>query len=223
MKPRPRPSHRHTAPALILTFWALSFAAQALAADDGIAELKTFFADLKDLGGNFVQRAEDDPRLSGGLHEGRFLLQRPGHFRWRYERPERQIIIADGDRLMIYDEDLEQLTIKALDSSARNSPAGLLVTHEAVDKLFDIKRLPTEARIDWFELIPKSGNSGFRYTRIGLSNGQLKAMIIEDEFGQRTRFSFAAVTRHPQIPADAFTVHPPPGTDVMDETQVSVP
>lgn len=218
----PRPRRRAALP-LLLTIGALLIPLRTTAAQNGVADLKSFFAELKDLGGTFVQRAEDDTRPSGGLHEGRFLLQRPGHFRWRHERPERQIIVADGTRLKIYDEDLEQLTIKALDSSAKNSPAGLLVTHDAVDKLFDIKPLPTEAQVEWFELVPKSGDSGFRYTRIGLLNGQLHAMVIEDEFGQRTRFTFADVTRHPKIPADAFTVHPAPGTDVMDETRTSEP
>jgi len=199
------------------------FAPAALAAANDGAELRSFFASLKDMSGTFVQRPEDGTRLTGGVRKGRFLLQRPGHFRWSYEQPERQIIIADSDRLMIYDQDLEQLTIKILDPVTENSPAGLLMTHRPVDKLFDIKRLPTDAGIDWFELIPKSGSSGFRYTRIGLSRGQLRAMVIEDEFGQRTRFSFSDITSHPRIPADAFTVEPPPGTDIMDETRGTAP
>lgn len=214
---RPKSSDYHPSLA-ILSLWLLFMMPGAMAADDDVAPLKSFFAGLKDLGGAFVQRSEDDTPIGSGLHKGHFLLQRPGRFRWSYELPERQTIIADGNRLMIYDQDLEQLTVKTLDTSMKNSPAGLLVTHEPVDKLFDIKHLPADGDTDWFELTPKTDTNGFRYTRIGLSNGQLRAMVIEDDFGQRTRFSFSEITRHPAIRADAFTIHPPPGTDIMDET-----
>jgi len=205
---------------LAVLFAILLFTAPKLAMADEIAPLKTFFAELRDLSGTFVQRSEDGGGLTRGDRQGHFLLQRPGRFRWNYDEPERQIIIADGDRLMIYDQDLEQLTIKALDPATANSPAGLLITHEAVDKLFDIKRLPTDDNdIEWFELTPKNGSSGFRFTRIGLSKGRLRAMVIEDEFSQRTRFLFSQLDLHPVIPEDAFNIKPPPGTDIMDETQ----
>ncbi len=213
----PRPFRFPVFPAALIALLLLAISTCTMA--DEIAPLKAFFSTLEDLSGTFVQQSENENGLTGGTRRGHFLLQRPGRFRWSYERPERQIIIANGDRLMIYDQDLEQLTIKALDPAMVNSPAGLLVAHEAVDKLFDIRRLPSNDNTEWFELTPKQGSSGFRYTRIGISEGRIQAMIIEDEFSQRTRFSFSQVNSHPVIPPEAFVINPPPGTDVMDETQ----
>src|SRR5258706_7856901 len=48
---------------------------------------------------------------------GTFLFQRPGRFRWTYLKPYSQLIVGDGTKVWIYDEDLQQVTVRKIDKA----------------------------------------------------------------------------------------------------------
>ena len=39
-------------------------------------------------------------------------LERPGRFRWQTKEPMEQLVVADGQKMWVYDVDLEQVTVK---------------------------------------------------------------------------------------------------------------
>src|SRR5580704_14348669 len=43
---------------------------------------------------------------------GIMALERPGRFRWQTKSPMEQLVVADGQKMWIYDVDLEQVTVK---------------------------------------------------------------------------------------------------------------
>jgi hypothetical protein len=43
-----------------------------------------------------------------------FALQRPGKFRWSYDKPYKQLLVSDGSKLWSYDPDLNQVSVKKL-------------------------------------------------------------------------------------------------------------
>ena len=45
------------------------------------------------------------PQVSSGT----FAFARPGKFRWSYDKPYEQLLVGDGDKLWIYDPDLNQV------------------------------------------------------------------------------------------------------------------
>ncbi|MCW5581757.1 MAG: outer membrane lipoprotein chaperone LolA, partial [Luteimonas sp.] len=86
--------------ALLLTL--TTFVALAGARDD----LAAFTANLKGLDGQFTQTVFD---ANGKLKEtssGRVALSAPRLFRWEYVKPYEQLIVADGEKVWVYDPDL---------------------------------------------------------------------------------------------------------------------
>ncbi len=56
---------------------------------------------------------------------GTFEFARPGKFIWTYEKPYEQLLQADGEKLYIYDKDLNQVTVRswAMRSARRRPPS----------------------------------------------------------------------------------------------------
>ena len=77
-----------------------------------VRRVNGYFNALGDLKGNFVQTTADNKRM-----KGKFMVKRPGRFRFDYARPSRQIIISDGEYLAIQDLDLNNEDRVALDQT----------------------------------------------------------------------------------------------------------
>ncbi len=69
---------------------------------------------------------------------GTFSFQRPGKFRWVYETPYEQLIVGDGEKLWVYDRDLNQVIVRKLDRRLGSTPAALLAGDSALEKNFDL-------------------------------------------------------------------------------------
>jgi len=85
---------------------------------NAIAIVNTYFRDLVNLSGQFVQV---DPDLK--QTKGKFYVQKPGKFRFDYSSPSKKIIISDGKFLAIQDLDLRNEDVYELD----NTPFRLLL------------------------------------------------------------------------------------------------
>ena len=85
-----------------LAILLLPFAAQA----GGVDQLQRFLASTSSASGVFEQTvlsaSGKKPRKSAGL----FAMQRPGKFRWTYERPYRQLLVSDGVKMWSFDPEL---------------------------------------------------------------------------------------------------------------------
>ena len=57
---------------------------------------------------------------------GTFAFARPGKFIWLYQQPYEQLLQADGEKLYMYDKDLNQVTVKLLGTALSSSPAAIL-------------------------------------------------------------------------------------------------
>lgn len=75
-------------------------------------KVSTYFNNLKDMSGRFIQTASDNTRM-----KGKFKVKRPGRFRFDYARPSLQVIISDGTYLAIQDLDLKNEDRIALDQT----------------------------------------------------------------------------------------------------------
>ncbi len=191
-----------------MRFWPL-FLFPALAFAD---PLEAFLKDLHTLEAAFVQVVTDEGGEVLERSEGKVWLKRPGRFRWEYQRPYRQLILADGRRLWIYDPDLEQVTVKPL-SALGETPASLLASEEPLEG-FDV-----EVEGSWVLLRPRSREMGFETLRLGFEGGELRAMVLRDALGHVTRIALRDVRRNPPLDDALFTFTPPPGADVIDETR----
>ena len=152
---------------------------------------------------------------------GTFQFQRPGKFRWVYEKPYEQWIVGDGEKLWIYDKDLNQVTVRKLGGALGQSPAAILAGSDDLEKNFVIKDAGSRDGLEWLEAIPKAKDTTFETVRIGLRReggvASLAAMELADTFGQTSVLSFGKVERNPVLGADVFRFMPPKGADVFGD------
>jgi outer membrane lipoprotein carrier protein len=88
---------------------------------DGLNALSVFLQTSRSGRADFTQVVTLPPRASDSgtrvartrSSSGSFAFQRPGRFRFVYAAPLPQTIVADGKTLWLYDEDLNQVTVRA--------------------------------------------------------------------------------------------------------------
>jgi chaperone LolA len=150
---------------------------------------------------------------------GSFAFQRPGKFRWIYEKPYEQSIVGDGERLWIHDRDLNQVTVRRLDGALGQSPAAILSGSDDLERSFELKEAGTRDGLAWLEATPKARDTTFEVVRIGMKveagAATIAAMELKDTFGQTSVLTFGRMERNPSLGADAFRFTPPKGADVI--------
>ncbi|MEW5881465.1 MAG: outer membrane lipoprotein chaperone LolA [Pseudomonadota bacterium] len=190
----------------------------SLAAHAGaIEQLRSFLSQTKSARGEFTQRVTSRAGATAQNSTGRFVFQRPGKFRWVYDKPYEQIIVADGDRLFLYDKDLNQVTVKKLAGAIPASPASILFGSNEFDKEFEVADAGSRDGLEWIVARPRAKDSPFERIEIGFRDGLPAAMQLTDSFGQISLLRFAKVERNPKVDAEAFRFVPPPGADVLED------
>ena len=116
-------------------------ASAAPQAGNAIARLQAFLRDVHSLKADFTQVVLNANLQQVRKSVGTLAIKRPDRFRWDYATPNKEIIVADGKRVWIYDVELQQVTVKPLSGTLAASPAVLLSGSNDVDKSFAVKDL----------------------------------------------------------------------------------
>src|SRR5689334_18285165 len=98
----------------------------AVAAEGARAKLDAFAKDLKSVSADFDQRVADANGGAGRSSHGTLALKAPRQFRWDVTAPYKQLIVADGEKVWVYDPDLEQVTVRAQGTEEAHSPLTVL-------------------------------------------------------------------------------------------------
>jgi outer membrane lipoprotein carrier protein len=184
---------------------------------DAQARLATFVSQTKGLKANFTQTVTDRAGRKTQESSGTLFFSRPGKFRWVYQKPYAQLLVGDGKRLWIYDEDLDQVTVRKLDLAIGDSPAALLAGENDIEKRFNLKDAGTKDGLEWVEAAPKSKEGSFEMVLLGFKSDSLQAMQLKDNFGQTTLLRFSNLERNPALGGSLFRFTPPKGADVISE------
>lgn len=199
---------------LFLLFYPLASIAQASAT----SSLKNFIHDVRTVRATFTQSVLDKNGHTVQTGQGTMQFQRPGKFRWIYEKPYEQLIVGDGDRIWFYDRDLNQVTVRRLDLAIGSSPAALLAGDSDIEQNFELRDTGSLAGTEWLEAKPKTRDSTFEWVRLGFTqDGVLKSMELHDNFGQTTVLTFSRLERNPRLAPDLFKFTPPAGSDVISD------
>ena len=194
----------------------LSFS--AMAAESASDKLNTFVESVVTFKANFKQTVIDPQGQVVEEAQGEFLLERPGKFRWDYQEPFPQHIVADGQRIWFYDVDLEQVTVKSQLEALADTPATLLSGETRPEDKYLLKDIPSEDGLHWVELVPKDVESNFQTVTLAFDKFGLQQMIMKDSFEQRTRLVFTHVLENLELNDDAFVFMPPEGVDVVGDS-----
>ena len=183
-----------------------------------IEKLKTFIAATRSAQANFTQEALDQSGKRIQSASGVMQFQRPGKFRWTYQKPYEQIIVGDGSKFWLYDKDLNQVTVKSLDAALGNSPAALLAGNNEIERGFTLKDAGNREGLDWLQATPKGQDSSFSSVYMAFNDkAVLVAMELNDAFGHKTVLRFDHMQTNPKLPAQQFKFTPPEGVDVVGE------
>jgi outer membrane lipoprotein carrier protein len=171
--------------------------------------------DMDNLTADFKQTVLDDNKQIVQQSSGSLAIQRPGKFAWIYRTPYEQQIIADGEELWIYDVELDQVTVKPMDTGLASAPIMILMRETDIASEFDIKEVGKRKFLFWVELIPRSQDIDYTNVFIGLEDGAVKAMELRDKFGQSTQIVFENLRLDVVHDPATFKFVPPEGVDVF--------
>ena len=205
------------------TFATLALSVLAVAAHAGAMEsLENFIKNAKSGRSEFTQvitspsRNGEAPRTKTSA--GTFEFQRPNHFRFEYNKPFEQTIVADGQTLWLFDKDLNQVSQRRQGKVLGSTPAALIASSPDLETLkrdFDLKPLPDKDGLQWVQATPRQKEGQLTNMKVGFRGDQLAALDILDSFGQRSLLTFTGMQLNAGVNADAFRFSPPKGADVV--------
>ncbi|GGJ84442.1 outer membrane lipoprotein chaperone LolA [Pseudomonas matsuisoli] len=201
-----------------LLFCLLGLGLMPAHADEAaVKRLTQLLGKVETLNGRFSQLTLDGSGTSLQENAGEMTLKRPGLFRWHTDAPMEQLLVSDGKQVWLYDPDLEQVTVRALDQRLTHTPALLLSGDVSqISNSFDISYKESSGVVD-FELKPKARDTLFDSLRMSFRQGVINDMQLIDSAGQRTNILFSGLKVNTPVEQSQFTFKVPEGADVIQE------
>ena len=183
---------------------------------DAVDALREFAREAKNGRAVFTQVVTSPDGTKKKTSSGSFEFARPNRFRFAYTKPFEQLIIGDGQKVWLYDADLQQASVRPLDKALGATPAALLAG-AALEKDFELRALPAAQGLDWVQAIPreKDENANLQSLRVGFKGKTLAAIELVDGFGQRSLLNFSALVTNIALEPQLFRFVAPKGVDVL--------
>jgi len=193
----------------------LASLAQAETAD---AALARFLDGVKSFQASFTQTQTDERGQKIQSSSGVMALSRPGKFRWQYAAPAEQLIVTDGTKLWLYDQDLKQVTVRPAEEALQGTPAALLAQKKTLTDAFTVTDEGDADGVKQLKLVPKSKESDFENVSLWLKDGAPVRMLFRDTLGGATDIRFSATRTNGKLDAALFRFTPPKGVEVIDSS-----
>jgi outer membrane lipoprotein carrier protein len=185
------------------------------------SELEKFSSGLETLQVDFTQVVKSQDGSIQDKTYGSAWLKSPDKLRWVYAGDFPEIIVADGSDVWIYDEALEQVTIKPQSKQVADTPLLILTDVSQLDQQFLVAEVGDFESMYLLELKSRDAESQFERILMGMDSSGIRMMIMEDAFGLRTEIHFTNIIRNAEVGADIFSFTPPDGTDVVGQVTIS--
>ena len=201
---------------LAIALVALAAAVPAASAAS-MERFQTFIRGTQSARADFEQKVYDRNKKLVQESRGSFSFVRPGKFRWAFSKPYSQLIVGDGEKVWVYDEDLNQVTVRKLSHALGATPAALISGSADVEQAFVFSDTGESDGLQWLDAKPKERDAGFERIRMGFSASGIDAMELVDQFGQTTRLRFSSVQKNPKLDPGTFRFTPPKGADLLGQ------
>lgn len=199
--------------ALVIVSLLMPLAASA--DSQAASRLAQLLEPLKTYKAHFDQQILDGSGQRLQRAQGTMWLSRPGRFRWEVDAPYRQVVVSDGDKVTLYDPDLEQVSIRPLDTRVTHTPALLL--SGSADELTENYRVTRaqQGTAETFTLVPKTPDTLFESLKLTFHGETFDALRMTDSTGQETQIVFDDVELNPSLEGSRFEFEIPEGVDVI--------
>ncbi|MEH6561717.1 MAG: outer membrane lipoprotein chaperone LolA [Marinobacter sp.] len=197
---------------------ALLFSSALMAADkDGSAdELASVLTSYETYQADFIQIVVNENGGKVQETRGSLKAKRPGLFYWETHAPMSQFIVSDGDKVEVYDPDLEQVTVHKLDDRVQSTPALLLSGEvENLEETYRVSSRQISDDVREFTLEPKSEDSLFVSLRLKFFKNELQEMRMQDSLAQLSVLSFDHIQLNETVDKSAFTLEYPEDVDII--------
>jgi outer membrane lipoprotein carrier protein len=177
------------------------------AAGGAVDEFRAFTAQAKSARGEFTQVVSDRTGKVLRQSSGTFSLARPGKFRWSYTKPYSQLLVGDGEKVWVYDADLNPVTVRsdgqgrclrhqrALLSGSHGIREGIHESRVAASRRTELARREADQRRDGTRL-----GEGSASTR-----GRWRRLVFVEPLRATTTITVSKLDKNPQLAADTFT------------------
>ncbi len=168
---------------------------------------RTFSAD-------FQQSTLDSKGSSITEMTGALAIASESIFYWKTNPPFSQVIVADGEVLWVFDQDLYQVQVRPLDDTMTASPAAILSGDlDVLGSRFQVIEERT-GTIAVYALEPRATDEVTRQIVLRFDGARLLDLSIEDALGNRSLVSLTEV-KYGKPPSTLFKFTPPEGADVI--------
>jgi len=148
---------------------------------------------------------------------GSMALERPGRFRWQTKEPMQQLMVADGQKIWVYDPDLEQVSVKKQQKGLGGTAALFLSGYDnTVTRDFTVTQQGKGSNIT-FDLKAKMPKENFQHIKLMFSQNDLTGLVLHDQLGQTTTVQLVQIKQNPKLSAAIFKFKPPKGVDVVQQ------
>ncbi len=182
-------------------------------AKDPLKILTGIRKDLSALKAEFTQYELTQDNEKVDTNTGTVWMASPDLFRWEYKDPIEQLIVADGQQVWVYDEDLEQVTVKTQDNNL--NPIYVIINDELSQQHYAIKHVTTDKTIDWISLTPRERSEEVKFVWLAVENNLITTIKVFNNFDQVMVFEFHQIEKNPELVKDLFQFTPAEGVDVI--------
>lgn len=201
----------------LILFGCLQFANANEQDLDRFIQVLTGYGSLK---ADFVQLTMEDNGLRINEVFGDMVIRRPNQFYWRSYPPQDQEIISNGKTLWIFDRDLEQVTFEPVANRIDQSPAAILSgDRQLIQSLYLVSLLQEQKDQLIFQLTPMTDQSSLTDIYITVTGHLISELKFIDSLGQTTLIQLTGHETDIQLSDNYFDFTPPPGVDVLDQSQ----
>ncbi len=147
---------------------------------------------------------------NGGLAEGKFYLKRPGKMRWEYAPPVPLLLVSDGNVIVYYDAELDQVSYIPVDDTLAGFLAKPVIKLDSAST--KLVKFSAEAGMVRATIIqrdkPDEGSLTLEFSDKPL---QLRQMLVRDARGQQTSIQLQNAVYGKPLPNRMFVFEDPRG------------
>lgn len=194
--------------------------------DDVVGRVDDRYAKTQDLQGEFTQETIIEGFETGFQSTGKFYLKKPGLLRWDYLEPSKEHIYVDGDAVMMYVPEHQQVVKGTLTQiAASKGPLALLLGVGKLSQQFTVVESPDASnhskKLSDLTLIPKpDGETAPTIKKIELQlhpdSYLIQTITIFETSGNISRVRFDHLQANQGLSANLLKFTLPPDVVVVD-------